>query len=71
MQSNNRLMHVCAQKDSLTISAHSFLIAILGSVIMVDVQLLHVRAEGFAHGHIYVVAAHTPPHKLLHADSVH
>ena len=71
MHSHTRCMHVHAQGWSLTVSAHSFLVAIFRSVVMVDVQLLHVRAKSLAHGHIYVVAAHTPPHKLLHTRSAH
>ena len=54
-------------RGSLTVSAYGFLISILHSAVMLDVQLLHVRAKCLAHGHIYIVAAHTPPHKLLHA----
>ncbi len=68
-RSRRKLACESSAKEKLTESASGLGISVIDSTVMVNVQFLCVWPKGLPHGHIYIAAAHTPPHKLLQEQS--
>ena len=68
-RSRRKLACESSAKEKLTESASGLGISVIDSTVMVNVQFLCVWPKGLPHGHVYVMAAHAPPHKLLQKQS--